>query len=636
VKTSHGHELIFLIFSVGKEYNVLHSNLINALERYCVKFDPNNIDDEDNDHVAWIAPALLILDFFSQSLLVDTQLLSTSISDFELYQKAESTFEDIFNYRRVLSVDVEKTICEMYSLKPGRNKMDLKSSVWDDNTKSILFPKSNATDDKKVTDTEIDTSASNANLDDGKAELLRVELPLFENGLTKEQKFSCVTTCGLLVSQINSCNFEKAAKFSIVCHACFQLLIHLTRSNSERDLFQSIQGAHIVLRCTSYFDGLPKFVFSIIQQLVEDQTYLSVSIAAAIRLCLSRLSYNRYREKTPTSKVPFKTLVEAITPLLYRDQRLVLSILQDSTEFQQDSDGQIYVRFFDKSTPHPTEKSRIRNGASKRLRDDELSWCEAIDSAESNSSSANLSSDPVESTLSAKKQKTTATEIEEKVHLSLSASETPVAASLVQTAPNDLRLPITQESYMHVSPLMQDVVEEVITQIVVKWIIISKSIVVVDENTTRDSTWLSELKTIPTSTMSISNLLVLLSDLVSSLPAFAICVLRFQLKKLKALKVLESIMHDLPKFLPIIHAVTGKPLTAGLFTTFLVHSLLLSNVGAKRSPKVKDPNLKGGATLTDETSNVGANIPDCDAIAGSDMRDSCCYLIAALASRPGI
>lgn len=118
--------------------------------------------------------------------------------------------------------------------------------------------------------------------------------------------------------------------------------MHLTRSHLVRDVFHAMDGISTVLRCAVYFDGLPKFIYSAVQQMLEDPTYLSLSMSTAIRLCLPKLSKN-----------PEK----AITPLLYRDQKMALSILQESIEFQFGS-GQIFVRYVEKGTAREASSSQ--------------------------------------------------------------------------------------------------------------------------------------------------------------------------------------------------------------------------------------------------------------------------------------
>jgi hypothetical protein len=100
------------------------------------------------------------------------------------------------------------------------------------------------------------------------------------------------------------------------------------------------------------------------------------------------------------------------------------------------------------------------------------------------------------------------------------------------------------------------------------------------------------------------------------------------MKKLKLCKVLESVSGDVCKCVPIEHAVTGKQLSLGSFTNFLLHSLLQANI----------TNHKPATTKPKDSIDEGNHIPgyDFDALAGPDLRDSCSYLIAALASRPGL
>lgn len=622
VKSSHGHELIFLIFCLDSEYSSLHSKLINRLsEGRSTVFEASSNIDMDDDSVSWVSPALLILDFFAQPLLVDQQMLLSSIADFETYKRNDLLNNgNDGNYRKVLSTSVEATICEMYSLKRAAAET----------FRQPLFQvgSSAASDAAKV---EEKKESSTITKPDPSA-VQKVELPLFENGLKQEQKVELVSICGSILSLLNQRSLGKAKKYSIICHACLQLLVHLTRSKTERERFHSLDGVLTVLRCATYFEGLPKFVYSVVQQMLEDQGYLSLSMSTAIRLCLSKLSKSPDK-MTKSSKVSFKVLIEAITPLLYRDQRLLLSILQDTTSFHRDRDGQVYVRYIEKEKSHSGRPKESSEGKQVRKRQRSASSI-AVEESTAPSEVANDSVRPavlVDKTQEKPKLKKPRVDSDSLLTPTVSTSED-IAAD-IQT----LTSKSSEDLHLHASPLMQDVVEEIITQIVVKWIMITKIKQYLEtDDKVALSKVLKELKKVPMSSMSIANLLVVLSDLVSSLPALAISILRFQLKKMKVLKILDCLESSPAKCLPLIHALTGNPLTSTAFTTFLVQSLLLPHIPFSKT-KAKDKVVE---IVSDGDSNSDdgdlRNIPDCDQIAGVDMKDSCCYLIAALASRQGI
>ena len=652
VKAAHGHELIYLIFCLDSNYSCLYAKLIRHLaEQQGALFDPARSQDASSDSVSWVYPALLILDYFAQPLLVDQQMLLTSIADFGTYKKNELNSGEGFDHRRVLSPAVEKIIGEMYSLKKSRSPTAAAAADGSD-------------PDAMAMAMEVASKPAPEDQDKEASAAEKVELPLFENGLLPEQRISCVRICGNILALLNQRSLGNAAKYCVLCHACLQLLVHLTRSNLVRDVFHSMDGISTVLRCAVYFDGLPKFIYSAVQQMLEDPTYLSLSMSTAIRLCLSKLSKHPEKaSKSARGSVSFKWLVEAIAPLLYRDQKMALTIMQESLEFHLEN-GQVFVRYVEKGKAReasPSQQDGTSAVGSKRHR-------AAISSHAAETPSAPIASMPSDGLIATAIATATGDAAElsnsdtprtKKLRFSLSDGSTATSPSssaaadsnaLVARAAAAAASPAAEaeaevvrsvatsiDLHLQASPVMQEVVEEIVTQIAVKWIMIME----IQKHSDREDQSalvlaLQELRKVPLSSMSIANLLVVLSDLVSSLPALAITVLRFQLKKLKLLKYLDGIAGCVSKCIPIKHALTGQPLTSTSFTSFVVHSLLLPQVNSsKTKSKGKSAPEGAGDSSAEDSSAESKSIPDCDKIAGLDIKDSCCYLIAALASRQG-
>jgi hypothetical protein len=133
----------------------------------------------------------------------------------------------------------------------------------------------------------------------------------------------------------------------------------------------------------------------------------------------------------------------------------------------------------------------------------------------------------------------------------------------------------------------------------------------------------------------LSDLLILLADLITSVPGLATCIHKFQLPH--ALERFAPEMHPVLKFClsDMKHVVTGDPLHSSSFITFLVHYLLVSqhtvphtaspssttNHGSDPEGKVEEGDQKRKEMLT--------------SVLGKSMTDSPAYLVAALLARPG-
>ena len=70
-----------------------------------------------------------------------------------------------------------------------------------------------------------------------------------------------------------------------------------------------------VLRCAVYFDGLPLFDYSVVQQMLDDSTYMS-SVHVHVHMCRSKLSMHP-KKVSKSGRVSFRVLVKAINPLHY-------------------------------------------------------------------------------------------------------------------------------------------------------------------------------------------------------------------------------------------------------------------------------------------------------------------------------
>jgi hypothetical protein len=147
-------------------------------------------------------------------------------------------------------------------------------------------------------------------------------LPLYDEGVDSELKQCCVTL-GLKLLQLCEAAIvppassdptlpaTSATSRAGVAHAAMQLLAHLTRQPAGRAAFL-LQGPAVVLRTRASFEGMSAAVFTLLQQVLEDEKHLQQSVTTAIKLCYLRLSRQR------AQNVSLKSFVEVICPVIYR------------------------------------------------------------------------------------------------------------------------------------------------------------------------------------------------------------------------------------------------------------------------------------------------------------------------------
>jgi hypothetical protein len=143
--------------------------------------------------------------------------------------------------------------------------------------------------------------------------------------------------------------------------------------------------------------------------------------------------------------------------------------------------------------------------------------------------------------------------------------------------------------------------------------------------------------------LSISDLLILLADLITSVPGLATCIHKFQLSS--ALERFGSESQSCLKYClgDMKHVVTGEPLHSTSFLTFLVHYLLVSQF---TMPNTSTPPTPDPLNVLDQSESESAPVISVEesekkkketiaSIVGKSIADSPAYLVAALLARPG-
>lgn len=451
-------------------------------------------------------------------------------------------------------------------------------------------------------------------------------LPLFEDAVSFDIKIRSLKV-GLTLLRLTSNG--KSTNVNIP-QAAMQMIAHLTRLPEARKEFHAQQGGVLVLRCRSTFAGMHSVVFTLLQQVLEDEKFLTQSMITAIRLCLLRLS------KQTSQNVLLKSFIEVISPVVFRQQALFMQLLKSHTHIKAIA-GQNFISLKDTSAE---EKPAANEQALVPV------------SVVADPSITVTAAEPAVASLDApvtasKKQRladgSAATTAQSATKASLAAAHTTPGAShtassgiksgakRVLSAVSDanpsvhsaVKTPQHSNGITSNNETVSEIVDELFTRIICKWL----SIKTIDaEGNTKITSDFSALD----SSLTIAQLLIIAADLIASLPTFAISVHRycFNLSKVPAWAAEVA-----AKELPVKHALTGQPL-GGLFITFLVHALLLpARIAYPAESDAATDSLPAAEAKTKKTARNTA----VDKLAGAPgvLRDACSYFLASLSSRPG-
>lgn len=674
-----GNELLLLIFTVDDRFNKLYSLMIAALEKYATELQSAERIAIDNaaasaESTNWIAPAILILDIVTQPILVDIRSLSSHVSTLDKFinMNPTSTLTDsasdltaeaddsplseqvrtVINkafLRKTATSSALHDFDEMFDYidggaarKAGRSFDGSFGFDWDPPSEdsagssgagsskparrgrrskaaAAKSPQPAATEEKKSRAEDADaTSVAEA-----------PALPLYESAVSVELRQRCLSI------GLNLLNLSSKGKMpsSSIPQATMQLVAHLTRNPDARNEFHKQQGGILILRCPSAFDGMPSVVFTLLQQVLEDEKFLTQSMVTAIRLCLLRLS------KQKSQPVLLKNFIEVICPVVFREQALFMKLLKSHTQIKSVS-GEKFISLRE-GAPVVSEPKASTGDSSAST---------ALVLAGSSAAPAGVEQDKPDASAAAapatKRQRLQDGTAQATSSALNSSTKAPAAGTSSATASgiksgakrvlnSDSASAATPSVTMTTSAAKQsasvaalaalgnetvnEVVDELFSRIVCKWLSIKSMDA---EGNTKLAAYPGAVDT----SLTISEMLIIAADLIASLPSFAICVHRYCFN---VAKVPDWAAETAKAHLPLKHALTGQSV-GGLFTTFVIHALLLPAKILQPACQT-DPPVSAELAAKNRTAQTAA----VEKLTGSTLRDACAYFLASLASRPG-
>lgn len=652
---------------------------INSLVRSEVGLFNVDIPPGDNSYISsrlsWIVPALLLLDIVGQSILVDSNNVENTLSALTDIESTSSKFiselmdAGFFDHlitpelMAVLNDEIQTPTKSSLLSFEGNGKDTLRSNIQQvqsiqqllnrrpdlrTQVRQILDAPDISQAEKRanmrdlIQKVESETKASSERYETRKRKLLDdrdaaanhsvgkstdesssendeiLILPLNCKGLSAEQKLWCVEVgVGflkklILLQEIVDNQTSESAKSSsdknistqrIVCiknfrsllaQAAMQLLVHVTRETEPRIKFQSLVGSSLLLHLGSFFEGISSLLFTLLQHQIEEPQYLQNAMEMTIRLCWMRLSAQK------SVAVKLKPLLEVLTPLVYRNQYIFMKALNSACEFKNlDGDPEVTLKELNANA------ALSMTPAFKRVnsKGDERSQAKTAEKQnEQPEFASNISPNPS----AVKKQSNLRTPSLSRI----SSSKSPARSSSIQKT-------IRKGTPLHTSQggsQMHAIMDNLLSLVVQKW-------VCVKDRYTLDSSISSVDKPsesfVFSSSLPISDLLITVADLISSVPSLASCVHRFYVSKCSVPvgHTQSSFSTSLRNYLR--HSVTHEPMWPCTFVTFLIHGLMLSDITSLTSMK--------DATKVEELRSI----------MGSDLRSATTYLFSSLVSRAG-
>ena len=675
-----GNELLYLLLTSDPVYDQLHGLLIQELGRASkggeahfrpiakkamttqgknkkkIAADISPVADTSHDINAeykWVSAAVLILDAFSQPLLVDPKALckdATSmvwISANDVLFKSPSSARAVeasphkslrSHLAKVLtkycdSTSVERFKKETKKTLSGENEADMEDTedssdempsgasafLSADNKRLIFSLASGASvvlnrDDQSAKSVQAPEPGSSErkrklSLSNTAEESQKVlaNQPLECQLLSKSMKTALVEIC-MQMLELKGLNDVTAED---ICHAAAYSLAHLTRDDDIRQHFQALRGPWRILHLSVKFSTMSSVAFSLLLQILENQKGLQQAMQTAIKLCYMRL----LSKSGSSSKVSMKSLVDVVSPLVYRDPRLFIETLNQTLILQRTPTDTIIAGI--KTTPSADEPEVSGPSLMSVLSADATS----PRSKRTKSDSTIVDSGDAYNARMLRNSKTP--------NYQVFATNSAVTHELIEEI---LQLIIQQ--YKRIKSVSED--GEEISETGVPPMVLPS-----DGNESDEEKKSHNFN----SMLTLSDLLLIMADLTSTVPGLATCIHKFNLRTgtitnssnnqsaTKSAAMKAEKVSSTARVLPITHAITEEPLSSELFIVFLVHNLVLSEI----LPADEGADVAKDIAAKKDTLPVASakRLEKMKSIAGHNVKDSAVYFLSALASIKG-
>lgn len=656
--------VLLLIFTRNPSYMQIYQLLLPVMENYCkvIKKTIETMMTFDNipQLHAYLSPAMLLLDITAQSYLIDTEVVSESIHDLILESNRAIKGPLDADDNLVLSKKSTQSSINPFSEEfltsisnqLGLTNMETTSSYnLHDDTYSFMksfhsissLRKTNLRVPREFSRNMADDDASNKRDSDEMKEEIDKEqeeavetskrpiLPLLESiesfdtwkrvidislyllkhhRLLVENESRTIYSSEVKSDDKNKTNPLIVSKVntgkSIALHqAIYQILIHISSQNEVREYMIQEKLSSTLLQSTSMFPGLDTMIFTLIQRQFESNDILFHIMTNDMKSSMMKL-IKKKPSITSSNMLIMTQFMDLMIPLLYRNQSMFLAIMKHYIITKTDS-GNMFVEWNHKAPfLHKYDQTLFE---SKNLevatpsREDGAMTTSSSSSVPSAKSDQKRKSNMISTSTSPtrdRKQlvnKTIASDEDESTAKRQRVNEEGVSSKVI---PNNAVNPSTTSNTSQ-SHHMQSIIEDIMGRIIHLWVqVINKTI------------------NYPIG-LSISDLLNILAELVTTIPGVATCIHKYQ--------ITDNGFVSLQFNRSFCNAITNQSFdsTQRSFISFLIHELLLQDLYEEQQKNNNDSNETDKSSLSHQLHQL----------CGTSVKDCASYLIGALVSRPG-
>ena len=613
------HEVLVYLFSRDVVYKNFPERLISAVHRTFNAINGQNFRDPSIFHlIQWVTPALLILDVFAQSYLLDKGLIQSVVEELHktLRVSAGTTSAEhrvsgwIGSSDTVISKEtLDLLMLEFGGLERedsastgGRLRLSEDSDIGAPSGRHILEDAASPSADMA----RGDNNPSNEDTENEPKEREKTEhtLPealasvkpvLYTGGLSAASYRSCVQLSLQILSQAGN---KKSSAHNLLSQSCLQLLAHLLLNEEGKQEFLVLRGAQSLLCSSVSIQGLSTLVFTILQRSFEESKSLLSVMESSIRLCMTRLAKQKPTATISSSskgpRVQLRLFLQELSPLMLRDEAVFLSLMRSMLQVQR-VDKVTYVSLISAPPSTPTVGSAADHSANVGILD-RRTTTPSHDRAVSSSASMNTPSETRGKLVSGVESSFKSKSIS---HKKLDSAGGVACASLSHP----------------LSPCVYASFETILVALCSQ---LAKVLEYFRGNLEDEKEAFSSSECC----LTITDLFLILADLVYTIPGLATCIHRFNMNKLATSQnsALVSCIANTR------HAITSQPISPTRILTFLVHNLV------EYDTQLDDFCQR---SLSSASPAGVARFDAVKALVGPSLEDSVSYFLASLIARPG-
>jgi len=570
---------------------VLKKGLVNSIISIVEKTLSNpdiTKKSESNEWPIWLPSALLLLDVMAQPIVafpttkksVDAENLDDGDFADEFYQVRK----DHKNQTNGLSLLVHQLFSA--SCQEGENSDNSSKQETDDGSTSKIKESISTSKSGKSVSTQV------------KSEMIFESVPAYFPLIPSQHIETCANICLALLG-----DGSKSLPPGIA-HATLLLLMRLLRNPkiSSYCLKAGVGQNLLRLERTCRFNGHSGLIALIFRRLLEDEATLQSTMETEIRNIMVKLDSKK--ENTVSSskeriKIPRKSFVKAVTPILCRDPACFVKAMAVSVVFEEssaDSDGLVVMATSTQRSKNLGKISELLNLKQAHM---------PCGRGSSSRKSSSFKSRRLSSTSSGSRSKTP--------NRSSKRNQTPKRTRKEKVESKDNH---NEDASRHSSNQTSSVQQ--ITGLLINHVIQTAMPTVYENDETRESQNKNYDFGYDTSFLWTANVLEILADLVLAMPACATAIHKFK----------PSRKNRGSPFASLNNALQGCPSPPRTFVSFLLHSLLSQDRWNQETTTQEDESISGSG-------NDNEKLVKKTRILRTKVVRSTARLLVSLVARPG-